>query len=53
MTKSINETIQRISDQMPVFGAHLKDRIHTDRGVIYEPPAPNVEWEIRMDHRKG
>lgn len=51
VTKSINETIQRISDRMPVFGAHLKDSIRTDRGVIYDPPSPTVEWNVTIARR--
>ena len=53
VTKSIRETIHRISQQMPVFGRHLEDFIRIDRGVIYEPPSPTLEWEIRTDRRKG
>lgn len=51
VTKSISETRRRISDQMPVFGAHLTKFIHTDRGVIYEPPLPTVEWDITIARR--
>lgn len=48
VTKSLAETIQRISDQLPVLGAHLNEYVHIDRGVIYEPPSPEVQWNIQI-----
>ncbi len=51
VTKSLTETRRRISEQMPLFGAHLTKCILTDRGVIYEPPSPTVKWDITIARR--
>lgn len=51
VTKSLTETIKRISEKLPILGAYLQDHIRIDRGVIYEPPDSNEKWEVVIARR--